>query len=117
MTSEAIEALWQTRERQLAKPDAEQRERKLPKGALVDVALCRLMTLDGDNAEHAENMLAAIYGPTFARKLSPKLWRRQAKTTHKQEILAAAAFLLAEIERILRVEMEKELAEKSAFRF
>lgn len=104
MTSEAIEILWQERERQLAEPDAAQRERKLPKGALVDVALCRLLTLDEDNAEHAENMLAAIYGPTFARKLSPKLWRRPAKTTEKDEILSAAAFLLAEVERILEGE-------------
>ena len=104
MTSEAIEILWQERERHLAEPDAAQRERKLPKGALVDVALCRLLTLDGDNTEHAENMLAAIYGPTFARKLPPKLWRRPTKTTHKGEILAAAAFLLAEIERILEEE-------------
>ena len=107
MTSEAIDLIWTERERHLAEPDAAQRERKLPKGALVDVALCRLMTLDGDNAEHAQNMLAAIYGPTFARKLSPKLWRRPAKTTHKDEILAAAAFLLAEIERILREEESK----------
>lgn len=104
MTSEAIEQLWQTRERQLAENDAAQHERKLPKGALVDVALCRLMTLDEANAEHAENMLRAVYGPTFSRKLSPKLWRRPAKTTHKEEILAAAAFLLAEIERILAEE-------------
>jgi hypothetical protein len=104
MTSEAIEEIWKARERHLAEKDAEQRERKLPKGALVDVALCRLMTLDGGDAENAENMLRAVYGPTFSRKLSPKLWRRPSKTTHKEEILAAAAFLLAEIERILEEE-------------
>jgi len=104
MTSEAIDEIWKARERHLAKKDAEQRERKLPKGALVDVALCRLMTLDGGNAEHAENMLRAVYGPTFSRKLSPKLWTRPAKATIKDEIATAAAFLVAELERILEEE-------------
>jgi hypothetical protein len=97
MTSEAIELIWQARER--LETEHKDALKKLPAGGLADMGLCRML-----NLEQVGPDLVKFLIKSQGRKVPKDLWTRPAKATIKDEIATAAAFLVAELERILEEE-------------
>lgn len=98
LTSEAIELIWTERERQAYHAGFA----KYTSGQWADAAICMTMIRDGRNQG-----TAAKFWP-FARDIEPP-------DKPIQALIAAAALLVAEIERLMRIEAQAEaLAEEGA---